>query len=94
MRNDNHPIRWFKDIGSDEVEFVGGGSAFLGETISHTIDKAHLANRKVGICGQAPSDHPEFATFLVNAGIDSISLNPDSVMEVKQRVAEIEKKKR
>jgi pyruvate,water dikinase len=44
----------------------------------------------VGICGQAPSDHPEFAEFLVQAGIDSISLNPDSVVPVLQRVAGLE----
>jgi pyruvate,water dikinase len=44
----------------------------------------------VGICGQAPSDHPEFAEFLVRAGIDSISLNPDSVVPVLQRVAALE----
>jgi pyruvate,water dikinase len=42
---------------------------------------------KVGICGQAPSDYPEFAGFLVEAGIDSISLNPDSVLAVKRVVA-------
>jgi pyruvate,water dikinase len=46
---------------------------------------------KVGICGQAPSDYPEFAEFLVRAGIDSISLNPDSVLHVKQRVFDVEK---
>lgn len=46
---------------------------------------------KVGICGQAPSDYPEFAAFLVEQGIDSISLNPDSVLQVKQRIAELEK---
>jgi len=56
------------------------------------IRAAHKAGCKVGICGQAPSDYPEIAAFLVNAGIDSISLNPDSVIEVKQRVAEAEKK--
>jgi pyruvate,water dikinase len=44
----------------------------------------------VGICGQAPSDYPEFAEFLVKAGIDSMSLNPDSVVEVKKVVAEAE----
>lgn len=45
---------------------------------------------KVGICGQAPSDYPEFAAFLVREGIDSISLNPDSVLSVMRRVAEME----
>jgi pyruvate,water dikinase len=44
----------------------------------------------VGICGQAPSDYPDFAAFLVKAGIDSISLNPDSVIPVKHRIAEVE----
>lgn len=58
--------------------------------IRDLIDRAHRHGRKVGICGQAPSDHPEFATFLVEAGIDSISLNPDSIVDVKRRVAEME----
>ena len=48
--------------------------------------------RKVGLCGQAPSDHPEFAAFVVQEGIDSISLNPDSVVDVITQVAEAEKK--
>ncbi len=61
--------------------------------IRHVIKEAHKAGRKVGICGQAPSDYPEFAQFLVKAGIDSISLNPDSVMQVKRRVAEQEAQK-
>ncbi len=52
------------------------------------IRAAHESGRKVGICGQAPSDHPDFAAFLVEAGIDSISVNPDSLVAVKQRVAE------
>jgi pyruvate,water dikinase len=58
--------------------------------ISALIPAAHKKDRKVGICGQAPSDHPEFAAFLVREGIDSISLNPDSVIQVKKRVAEVE----
>ncbi len=58
--------------------------------IQQVIEKAHAAGRKVGICGQAPSDYPEFAQFLVEAGIDSISLNPDSVIQVKRRVAQQE----
>ena len=60
-------------------------------TIADLIDKAHAADTYVGICGQAPSDYPEFAAFLVKAGIDSTSLNPDSVIEVKQRIAKVEK---
>ena len=58
--------------------------------VADLIERAHAADRKVGICGQAPSDHPDFAAFLVTAGIDSISLSPDSVMEVTERVAEVE----
>jgi pyruvate,water dikinase len=60
------------------------------QQIRQLIRAAHRADKKVGICGQAPSDYPDFAAFLVEAGIDSISLNPDSVLEVKQRVAETE----
>jgi pyruvate,water dikinase len=56
------------------------------------IEKAHSADTPVGICGQAPSDHPDFAEFLVDAGIDSISVNPDSVLEVARTVGEAEKK--
>ncbi len=60
--------------------------------IVRLIDTAHEAGRKVGICGQAPSDYPEYAELLVKAGIDTISLNPDSVVDTLQRVAQIEKK--
>lgn len=58
--------------------------------ISRLIQAAHKAGRKVGICGQAPSDYPDFAAFLVREGIDSISLNPDSVIQTRKRVAETE----
>ncbi len=62
--------------------------------VKQVIDVAHSHNprRKVGICGQAPSDYPEFAEFLVECGIDSISLNPDTVIKTKLLVAETEKK--
>jgi pyruvate,water dikinase len=56
------------------------------------IHTAHASGTKVGICGQAPSDYPEFAAFLVQEGIDSISLNPDSVVKVKERIAQEEAK--
>jgi pyruvate,water dikinase len=58
--------------------------------IRSLITSAHQAGRKVGICGQAPSDYPDFAEFLVSCGIDSISLNPDSVIKVIRRVAAAE----
>jgi pyruvate, water dikinase len=52
----------------------------------------HKPRRKVGICGQAPSDFPEFAEFLVECGIDSMSLNPDVVLSTRLNVAEVEKR--
>jgi pyruvate,water dikinase len=58
--------------------------------VADLIDRAHEKGTPVGICGQAPSDYPDFAAFLVRHKIDSISLNPDSVIEVKRRVAEVE----
>jgi pyruvate,water dikinase len=54
------------------------------------IEKAHAKARPVGICGQAPSDYPEFAAFLVERGIDSISLNPDALLRAVKKVAEME----
>ena len=48
--------------------------------------------RKIGICGQAPSDYPEFAQFLVEQGIDSISLNPDTVLKTTVAILEKERK--
>jgi pyruvate, water dikinase len=56
--------------------------------IHRVIQEAHKADAKVGLCGQAPSDHPEFAEFLVECGIDSISVVPDSFTSVKKHVAE------
>jgi len=58
--------------------------------VALAIEGAHTAGIKVGICGQAPSDHPEFAAFLVERGIDSISLNPDSFLRTAEYVAESE----
>jgi len=58
--------------------------------ISLAIATARRCGRKIGICGQAPSDHPEFARFLVEQGIDSISLNPDAVIPTRLAVAAIE----
>lgn len=58
--------------------------------IGTVIHEAHEAGAKVGLCGQAPSDHPEFAQFLVQCGIDSISVSPDSFVAVKEHVAQAE----
>jgi pyruvate,water dikinase len=49
--------------------------------ISIAIEKANKAKKKIGLCGQAPSDFPEFAAFLVKTGIDSISFNPDALLK-------------
>jgi pyruvate,water dikinase len=58
--------------------------------IEMTISAAHRAGKKIGICGQAPSDYPEFAKFLVERGITSISLNPDTVIQTTQFIVEAE----
>ena len=59
--------------------------------IRHVIDAAGKAGVKVGLCGQAPSNDPEFARLLVEAGIDSISVTPDSFLAVKDHVAAAER---
>lgn len=58
--------------------------------IESVVDQAHKAGVHIGLCGQAPSDHPEFAGFLVECGIDSMSVSPDSFIAVKRRVAAAE----
>ncbi len=58
--------------------------------IETLIARAHAAGAKVGLCGQAPSNDPAFARLLVQAGIDSISVTPDSFAAVKRHVAEAE----
>ncbi len=58
--------------------------------IKEVIERAHKAGAKVGLCGQAPSNNPEFARKLVEYGIDSISVTPDSFLAVKRHVADAE----
>ncbi len=60
------------------------------QLVAQVIAAAKAAGKKVGICGQAPSDYPEFARFLVEQGIDSISLNPDAVMKTTVTILEAE----
>ena len=57
---------------------------------AHLIEVAHARGRKVGICGQAPSDYPDFAAFLVERGIDSVSLNADAFARTRSRIFEVE----
>ncbi len=59
--------------------------------VAMAIDAAKAAGKKIGICGQAPSDYPEFAEFLVRRGINSISLNPDTVIQTTHQILETEK---
>lgn len=79
---DSHDLANIFDERNDAVKIA----------IKEMIKEAHTKKCKVGICGQAPSDYPEFAQFLVECGIDSISLNPDSVVEVIRRIVKIETK--
>ena len=60
--------------------------------IASVIKAAKAKGRKIGLCGQAPSDYPEFAQFLVEQGIDSISLNPDAVLKTTVAILEMEKR--
>ena len=60
------------------------------DMIAEVIAAAHKAGKPIGICGQAPSDKPDFAAWLVGLGIDSISLNPDSAFHARQMIADAE----
>ena len=83
-------------IGSNDLTQLVLGLDRDSEKVSHVFDERNLAvkrmvqsviesakrnGKKIGICGQGPSDYPEFAEFLVRCGIDSISLNPDTVIK-------------
>jgi pyruvate,water dikinase len=59
--------------------------------VQWVIEKAKKNGKKIGICGQAPSDYPDFAEFLVQCGIDSLSLNPDTVFKTTEKVLQVEK---
>ena len=93
-------------IGSNDLTQLTLGLDRDSELVSHIYDERNEAvkrliaqviktvkdkGRKIGICGQAPSDYEEFAEFLVECGIDSISLNPDTVIKTRLKIAEKEK---
>ncbi len=62
------------------------------DLVSHVIHKCNERRKYIGICGQAPSDYPEFAQFIVEQGIGTMSLNPDTIIKTKLMIAELEKK--
>jgi pyruvate,water dikinase len=66
-------------------------NAAVKKMIAQVIAVCRAKKRKIGICGQAPSDYPEFAQFLVEHGIDSISLNPDTVLKTTLAILKKEK---
>ncbi len=72
------------------TELFDESQTSVKELISTLIEKAHKSGRTVGLCGEAPSNNPDFAKFLVKAGIDSMSLSPDSVLKVIQAIAKAE----
>jgi pyruvate, water dikinase len=93
-------------IGSNDLTQLTLGIDRDSELVFHLFDERNAAikgiintmiaiakkyNRKIGICGQAPSDYPEFATYLVECGIDSISLTPDTVISTMVAIAKKEK---
>jgi pyruvate,water dikinase len=91
-------------IGSNDLTQLTLGVDRDSEIVAHVFDErdpavkslsatvirvAKAKGRKIGICGQAPSDYPEFARFLVDEGIDSISLNPDAVLKTRLALADV-----
>ena len=65
-------------------------NAAVQKLIAQAIEQARRLERKIGLCGQAPSDYPEFAKFLVDCGIHSMSLNPDAVLSTTRLVVDTE----
>jgi pyruvate,water dikinase len=83
------------DRDSGRIAHVGNeNNEAVKRMIAHVIEVAKKHRRKVGICGQGPSDFPKFAEFLVEHNIDSISLNPDAVIKTTMRLANLEEKQK
>lgn len=80
------------DRDSKLVAHIGNeNNEAVHKMIHELIRKAHYAHLSVGICGQGPSDFPEFAEFVVREKIDSVSLSPDTVLKTAMRIKEVEK---
>ena len=81
-RDGNERIKGISNENDDSVK----------ELISQVIKKCKAKDKYIGICGQAPSDYPDFAQFLIEEGIESISLNPDSIIKTIPKISEAERK--
>ena len=79
---DNHTVAHVYDENNEAVK----------ELIRRVVKTAKEHNTKIGLCGQAPSDYPEFARFLVETGIDSMSLAPDTIIKTTIDIVETEQK--
>ncbi len=86
-------------MGADRDSQILGNMGYFDEripavqrAIAKLIKDAHKKGKTVSICGQGPSVYPEFTEFLVRCGIDSISVNPDTVESTKRLVASVERK--
>jgi len=93
--NDLTQLALGMDRDSDFISHIADErSEAVKRLVKHAIKVAHAhkPRRKIGICGQAPSDFPKFAEFLVECGIDSMSLNPDVVLSTRLNIAEAEKR--
>ena len=78
--------------GNDKVrKITNENNDAVKELIKQVIGICKKSGKYIGICGQAPSDYPEFAKFLVNCGIDSISLNPDTLIKATIEIAKAER---
>jgi pyruvate,water dikinase len=81
------------DRDSKDIAHIGNErSPAVRKLISMLIKEAHARGLKVGICGQGPSDFPDFGEFLVKEGIDSVSLNPDTVIKATLNIKAVEEK--
>ncbi len=85
-------------IDRDAGELLRGvadeNDASVKASVAKVIERCRALGKYIGICGQAPSDFPDFALFLVKQGIDSISLNPDSVLKTMEKINDFERKRK